>query len=110
MLDLLETRSRTIVVTDRGWFQHQAGMPGLRAWICVPLAGCSLYFGDGVEAPMASDHVEVALVPVTINRNLDVLFVIQDSPGTLDLQANVKAAFPALVAELSAVEGGTPDL
>jgi hypothetical protein len=54
--------------------------------------------------------VEVARIPVTPNPDLDVLFVIDDSPSTLDKQTNLKNAFPAFITELSLVEGGLPNL
>lgn len=53
---------------------------------------------------------EVALVPVTVNRDLDILFVIDDSPSMLDKQANLKNSFPVLVNTLSALTGGLPNI
>ncbi len=53
---------------------------------------------------------EVALVPVTVNRDLDILFVIDDSPSMLDKQANLKNSFPVLVNTLSSLAGGLPNI
>src|SRR5574338_377798 len=53
---------------------------------------------------------EVALVPVTVNRDLDILFVIDDSPSMIDKQSNLKNSFPVLDNTLSALEGGLPNI
>jgi hypothetical protein len=44
------------------------------------------------------------------NPDLDLLFVIDDSPSMLDKQNAFARAFPALVARLATIEGGTPNL
>lgn len=44
------------------------------------------------------------------NRNLDLLFVIDDSPSMVAKQELIKAALPALLAELSALDGSLPSL
>ena len=44
------------------------------------------------------------------NPDLDLLFVIDDSPSMTDKQMSLKAAFPMLVAQLSSVTGGVPNL
>ncbi len=44
------------------------------------------------------------------NPDLDLLFVIDDSPSMVDKQVALKAAFPMLVAQLSSVSGGVPNL
>jgi len=54
--------------------------------------------------------VEVARIPVIINRDVDLLFSIDDSPSTLDKQNNLKNAFPAFIAELSTLDGGLPNV
>jgi hypothetical protein len=59
---------------------------------------------------MPDGRIEVARVPVTVNRDVDILFVIDDSPGMLGLQTDLKAALPAFVDELAKAEGGLPDL
>ncbi|MBA2538756.1 MAG: hypothetical protein H0V17_03905 [Deltaproteobacteria bacterium] len=47
---------------------------------------------------------------MTVTPNLDLLFVIDDSPTMQNKQVSFQAAFPALLARLSAVEGGVPNL
>src|SRR6476620_10332099 len=54
-------------------------------------------------------YVEVALIPTTPSRDLDVLFVIDDSIN-LDMETSLKNAFPVLVDELSATDGHLPNL
>jgi hypothetical protein len=49
-------------------------------------------------------------VPATINRNLDLLFVIDDSGSMLAKQESFAASFPGYLDALSAIEGGLPDL
>lgn len=79
------------------------------------LASCG---GDGSfslsdAAPMddiSNGRVEVARVPVVANRDVDLLFVVDDSPSTLDKQTNLKNAFPAFINELSRLEGGLPSV
>ena len=44
------------------------------------------------------------------NPDLDLLFVVDDSPSMIDKQISLKAAFPMLVAQLSSVTGGVPNL
>ncbi len=72
---------------------------------------------DGPKGPRDSGLVivdpdpaktEVVLVANTLNRDLDVLFVIDDSPTMLDKQTNLKNSFDSFVTTLSA--GGLPNL
>lgn len=53
---------------------------------------------------------EVASMHTNPNRNLDILFVIDNSPSTADKQARLAAAFPQMIDVLSQVAGGIPDL
>jgi len=53
---------------------------------------------------------EVAVIAATPNRDLDLLFVIDDSPTMLDKQESVKAAFPSFVSALQTNQGGLPNL
>ena len=48
--------------------------------------------------------------PATPNPDLDLLFVIDDSPSMTDKQVALKAAFPELVAQLANAPGGLPNL
>jgi hypothetical protein len=72
--------------------KHQ---PYVRPLLLVCLvAACG---DDEMTAPARS---QLALIPSTTSQELDLLFVIDDSPSTLHLQTSLKAAFPAFVAEL----------
>jgi hypothetical protein len=55
-------------------------------------------------------RVEYKEIPVTLNRNVDILFVIDDSPSMLDKQINLKNNFPIFVERLNALPGGLPNL
>jgi hypothetical protein len=57
--------------------------------------------GEVPDGSMAAPRVEVAVIPITANRDIDLLFVIDDSPGMLEMQNAVKTAFPMFVAEVS---------
>jgi hypothetical protein len=82
--------------------------------LALPLASCG--GDDCCKLPLdaandANDpYVEVARVPVTVNRDVDLLFVIDDSPSMLDKQANLRANFPAFINELNGLEGGLPNV
>jgi hypothetical protein len=55
-------------------------------------------------------RVEYKDIPVTVNRDVDILFVIDDSPSMLDKQTNLKANFPNFVNVLNTIEGGLPNV
>ena len=68
---------------------------------------------DGTVTPPADapdNLVEVAQLPVTVNRDVDVLVMIDDSPSTADKQNNLKQNFPAFINALSSLPGGLPNL
>ncbi|MGE3460011.1 MAG: hypothetical protein AB7O24_33180, partial [Kofleriaceae bacterium] len=48
--------------------------------------------------------------PAIPNRDLDLLFVIDDSPSMLDKQEALAAAFPQMMDVLSQLDGGLPNL
>ncbi|HEX5063254.1 MAG TPA: hypothetical protein VFV99_27950 [Kofleriaceae bacterium] len=56
---------------------------------------------SGSLADAGVTREQVALVPATARRDLDLLFVTDDSPGGLELQTSLKAAFPAFLGELT---------
>src|SRR5689334_11033098 len=55
-------------------------------------------------------RVEYKEIPVNLNRNVDILFVIDDSPSMLDKQTNVKTNFPKFIDVLNTIQGGLPDV
>ena len=62
--------------------------------------------GDGGD----DGRTEVARVPVTVNRDVDILFVIGDSPSMLDKQTNLKNNVPNFINVLNSIEGGLPNI
>lgn len=71
--------------------------------------------GDGNSktvdaAPPDAGMAEVALIPVTANRDVDLLFVVDDSSSVADHQIALENGFPAFVTTLSALAGGLPNL
>ncbi len=76
-------------------------------------AGCNDHGktpGDASTDAMPDLHQPVATVPVTPNRNLDVLFVIDDSPSMADKQVNLANNFPNFINVLNTLPGGLPDI
>ncbi len=72
------------------------------------LAGCP---DRSVSKPDVSQgRVEYKDIPVTVNRDIDILFVIDDSPSMLDKQNNLKANFPNFINVLNTIEGGLPNV
>jgi hypothetical protein len=63
--------------------------------------------GDGDPPDPRPTVVEL---PATPNRDLDLLFVIDDSPGLIEGQGRLAASFPILLDRLRAVPGGLPNL
>jgi hypothetical protein len=55
-------------------------------------------------------RVEYKDIPVTVNRDIDILFVIDDSPSMLDKQTNLKTNFPNFINVLNTIEGGLPNV
>jgi hypothetical protein len=55
-------------------------------------------------------RVEYKDIPVTVNRNIDILFVIDDSGSMADKQSNLANNFPSFINVLNTIEGGLPDI
>ncbi len=55
-------------------------------------------------------RVEYKDIPVTVNRNVDLLFVIDDSPSMADKQENLGTNFPNFINVLNTIQGGLPDV
>ena len=71
------------------------------------LAACPDPDPDPNPEPARDEVLTIKAVP---NRNLDLLFVIDDSATMLDKQQAVRAAFPRFIDELAALDGGLPNL
>ena len=74
------------------------------AVLAIALVAC----GDSTSEPEVPRE-QVALVPVAAKRDVDLLFVIDDSTSFLGSQIGLKNAFPALLDELSQ-SGELPNL
>jgi hypothetical protein len=53
---------------------------------------------------------EVAMMKAIPNRDLDILFVIDNSPSMADQQVALAAAFPQMIDVLGQIDGGLPNL
>lgn len=55
-------------------------------------------------------RVEAKDIPITVNRDVDLLFLIDDSPSMADKQANLAANFSKFIDVLSTIQGGLPNI
>ena len=55
-------------------------------------------------------RVETKDIPVKVNRQIDILFLIDDSVSMADKQTNLAANFPQFINVLSTIPGGLPDV
>ena len=77
----------------------------------VSLFATSLLGCDPVQPPpVPVSRTEVLQLKATPNPDLDLLFVIDDSPSMADKQAALGAAFPRFADELGNLRGGTPNI
>src|SRR5689334_17316909 len=87
--------------------------------IGVAIAGaCGLALGAGAcssDGGMRPDNpmdgrTTVVELPATVNRDLDLLFLVDDSPSMLDKQQNLVNNFPTFIDQLQRTPGGLPNL
>jgi hypothetical protein len=62
------------------------------------------------EVTPLQGRVEAKDIPVTVNRDVDLLFLIDDSPSMADKQANLAANFSKFIDVLSTIQGGLPNI
>ncbi|HVK73273.1 MAG TPA: vWA domain-containing protein [Kofleriaceae bacterium] len=72
------------------------------------LAGCP--DREVVEVVPVPDNVLDKSVPVNLNRNLDLLFVIDNSGSMAAEQASLARNFPEFINVLNTIPGGLPDV
>ncbi|MBX3162068.1 MAG: hypothetical protein KF773_39260 [Deltaproteobacteria bacterium] len=72
------------------------------------MAGCPDRSIDKVIP--GQDKIESKDIPVNINRDIDILFLIDKSPTMADEQAALTANFPRFIRSLSQIEGGLPNI
>ncbi|HVK83257.1 MAG TPA: hypothetical protein VM513_04070, partial [Kofleriaceae bacterium] len=93
----------------------------MRAWAAVVVLAVASCGGDDgpnrltpIDASTTPDAPElypvVLELEASVNRSLDVLFVIDDSAGMTDKQNNLAASFPSFIEVLNSGPGGLPDL
>jgi hypothetical protein len=70
------------------------------------LAACTDH-GDTVTVGSLQD---VLVMPAIPNHDLDVLFMIDDSPSMLDKQESLRASFPTMMDQLALLPDGLPNL
>lgn len=72
------------------------------------LAGCP---DRGIsEVVPNQDKAEVKDIPLQLNRNLDLLFVVDNSGSMKEEQAGLATNFPKFIQVLQQVQGGLPDV
>jgi len=53
---------------------------------------------------------DVAAIPAVINSDLDVLFVVDNSPSMIEEQQSLARNFPRIIDSLATLDGGVPNL
>jgi len=89
---------------------HLVGFVGFAlglGWLASS-AGCTSVLP--MTTPPVERPVEIKDLPVVVNRNIDLLFLIDDSPSMADKQANLAANFPKLLGVLDTIQGGLPNV
>jgi hypothetical protein len=84
-----------------------------RPALCAPTLPFLLWActSHSLEAPLPLPVQESdSYYEVNQIRDIDLLFMVDDSPSMGDKQANLRKNFPALIAELQKIEGGLPDV
>ncbi len=62
------------------------------------------------EVDPLQGRVEFKDIPVTVNRDIDLLFLIDDSPSMADKQKNLADNFPRFIDVLKEIPGGLPNV
>src|SRR5689334_17681903 len=87
-------------------------MRQLSLFACLGLTTLLTACPDRTVSKVVPDQgrVEYKDIPVTVNRNIDILFVIDDSGSMADKQNNLATNFPNFINVLNTIEGGLPDV
>ena len=56
------------------------------------------------------DNVDTKVIPVTLNRDLDLLFVVDNSGSMAGEQMSLAQNFPSFIGVLQTIEGGLPNV
>lgn len=77
-------------------------------WLLALLAGCP---DRTISAlPPVQDKIEVKDIPAVPRRDVDILFVVDDSGSMVDEQASLRTNFERFIAVLESLDGGLPDV
>lgn len=79
----------------------------LRTALALPLLLASCQDSEDVTVAALQD---VMVLPAIPNPNLDILFVVDNSPSMLDKQESLRASFPLLIDQLASLQGGLPSV
>src|SRR5690606_14434297 len=83
-------------------------LPALGATALAVLAGCPSRDVSAVDPNQAKEGQ--AKIPVSVNRDIDILFVVDDS-GSMDQEQQALADnFPEFIRVLESLEGGLPNV
>jgi len=78
------------------------------------LVGAALLSGcpdrEIAEVKPSQDKVETKDIPVTLNRNVDIVFVVDDSGSMKEEQDSLASNFPKFIDRLSSLQGGLPSV
>src|SRR5262245_60153491 len=74
----------------------------------VGLTGCP--DREVSEVDPSQDRVELKDIPLTINRDIDILFVIDNSRSMREEQDNLRMNFPQFINVLQQIQGGLPNV
>jgi hypothetical protein len=86
------------------WIRLALAVPALPLllWACT---------SHPLEAPVPLPVQQTNQNPeIDARKQLDLLFLIDDSPSMADKQANLRRNFPSLIAALQNIKGGLPDV
>ena len=83
----------------------------MRAKVALLLLACACSEHGSTPGDAGDDgRTTILVTPATPNRDLDLLFMIDDSPTTAAFQQSLRDNFPLFVNVLSALPGGLPNL
>jgi len=82
-------------------------------WLALAAAAPALYActARSLEAPsLKADPTQTGSIVLTANRDVDLLFLVDDSSSMEKSQANLRRNFPAFMSALKALPGGLPNV
>jgi hypothetical protein len=83
-------------------------LPPLALGALAVLAGCPSRDVSAVDPNQSKE--QQAYIPVNVNRNIDILFVVDDSGSMRQEQESLARNFPEFVRVLKSIEGGLPNI